>query len=89
MASLRAHISVSSVNVEVDAAPQQDLTRIMEEIRTQYEGIVEKNRRETETWYKEKVRSRSNLHCVSSKALLSHCKKKSENMILYIVLNYF
>lgn len=48
-------MSSSSVNVEVDAAPQQDLARIMEEIRHQYEGITEKNRREMETWYKGKV----------------------------------
>ncbi|KAG5278712.1 hypothetical protein AALO_G00101930 [Alosa alosa] len=54
MASLRAQMSTSSVNVEVDAAPQEDLSRIMEEIRAQYEGITEKNRREMEQWYKVK-----------------------------------
>ncbi|XDV22631.1 hypothetical protein PO909_027487 [Leuciscus waleckii] len=54
LAALRAQMSSSSVNVEVDAAPQQDLARIMEEIRHQYEGITEKNRREMETWYKGK-----------------------------------
>lgn len=52
-------MSSSSVNVEVDAAPQQDLARIMEEIRHQYEGITEKNRREMETWYKGKVSAHS------------------------------
>ncbi|KAK7126656.1 hypothetical protein R3I94_017988 [Phoxinus phoxinus] len=54
LAALRAQMSSSSVNVEVDAAPQQDLARIMEEIRTQYEAITDKNRREMETWYKGK-----------------------------------
>ncbi|KAG1945899.1 keratin 97 [Pimephales promelas] len=54
LAALRAQMSSSSVNVEVDAAPQQDLARIMEEIRQQYEGITEKNRRDMETWYKGK-----------------------------------
>ncbi|XP_051550591.1 keratin, type I cytoskeletal 13-like [Myxocyprinus asiaticus] len=54
IAALRAQMSSSSVNVEVDAAPQQDLARIMEEIRQQYEGITEKNRREMEAWYKVK-----------------------------------
>lgn len=52
-------MSSSCVNVEVDAAPQQDLARIMEEIRQQYEGITEKNRRDMETWYKGKVSA----HC--------------------------
>ncbi|XP_055763086.1 keratin, type I cytoskeletal 13-like [Salvelinus fontinalis] len=54
IAAMRAHMNVSSVNVEVDAAPQQDMAKMMEEIRTQYEGIAEKNRREMETWYKGK-----------------------------------
>ncbi|XP_072240210.1 keratin, type I cytoskeletal 17-like isoform X1 [Leuresthes tenuis] len=54
LAALRSHVTSSSVNVEVDAKPQEDLSRIMEEIRTQYEGITEKNRREMEAWYKVK-----------------------------------
>ncbi|XP_065100642.1 keratin 97 [Paramisgurnus dabryanus] len=54
MAAIRAQLTSSSVNVEVDAAPQQDLARVMEEIRQQYEGINEKNRREMEGWYKSK-----------------------------------
>ncbi|XP_075319513.1 keratin, type I cytoskeletal 50 kDa-like isoform X2 [Odontesthes bonariensis] len=54
LAALRAHVTSSSVNVEVDAKPQEDLTRILDEIRTQYEAITEKNRREMEGWYKVK-----------------------------------
>ncbi|XP_016138101.1 keratin, type I cytoskeletal 19-like [Sinocyclocheilus grahami] len=54
LAAIRAQMSSSSVNVEVDAAPQQDMARIMEEIRSQYEGVIEKNRREMESWYKGK-----------------------------------
>ncbi|MEQ2252039.1 Keratin, type I cytoskeletal 13 [Ilyodon furcidens] len=52
MVAMRNNMSTSSVNVEVDAKPQEDLSKVMEEIRSQYEGIVEKNRREMETWYK-------------------------------------
>lgn len=59
-----AHMNVSSVNVEVDAAPQQDMAKMMEEIRTQYEGIAEKNRRDMETWYKGKVRRRRAQPCL-------------------------
>ncbi|KAM9856913.1 keratin 97 [Aulostomus maculatus] len=54
LAALRGHINSSSVNVEVDARPQEDLSRVLEEIRSQYEGITEKNRREMESWYKAK-----------------------------------
>ena len=53
---MRAALSSSSVNVEVDAAPQEDMARVMEEIRSQYEGIVDKNRKEMDAWYKVKVR---------------------------------
>uniref|UniRef100_A0A3B1JMJ8 Si:rp71-1n18.1 n=1 Tax=Astyanax mexicanus TaxID=7994 RepID=A0A3B1JMJ8_ASTMX len=54
MAALRSHMASSSVNVEVDAAPQQDMSQILSEIRSQYEGIAEKNRKDMEAWYKVK-----------------------------------
>lgn len=56
MAALRNQVNASSVNVEVDAKPQADMSAVMAEIRAQYEGIAEKNRREMEQWYKGKVR---------------------------------
>ncbi|XP_041087473.1 keratin, type I cytoskeletal 13-like [Polyodon spathula] len=54
LAALRAQMHSASVNVEVDAAPHQDLSRVLEETRAQYEGIAEKNHREIEAWYKSK-----------------------------------
>ncbi|XP_059399913.1 keratin, type I cytoskeletal 19-like [Carassius carassius] len=54
LAAIRSQMSSSNVNVEVDAAPQQDMARIMEEIRQQYEGVIEKNRRDMDSWYKGK-----------------------------------
>lgn len=62
MAALRSHMSSSSVNVEVDAAPQQDLAHILQEIRSQYEGIADKNRRDMEAWYKVKVRAATRVY---------------------------
>lgn len=47
---------VSSVNVEVDAGCPQDMSKVLDQIRCQYEGIAETNRREMEAWYKAKVR---------------------------------
>lgn len=43
------------VNVEMDAAPGVDLTRMLAEMREQYEAIAEKNRRDAEAWFFSKV----------------------------------
>uniref|UniRef100_A0A8C2VSB8 Keratin, type I cytoskeletal 17 n=1 Tax=Chinchilla lanigera TaxID=34839 RepID=A0A8C2VSB8_CHILA len=39
------------VTVEMDAAPGVDLTRVLAEMREQYEAVAEKNRRDAEAWF--------------------------------------
>lgn len=39
------------VNVEMDAAPAIDLTKILSDMRDQYETMADKNRKEVEAWY--------------------------------------
>ncbi|XP_075939480.1 keratin, type I cytoskeletal 13-like [Anarhichas minor] len=43
------------VNVEVDAAPQQDLSKVLEDMRDHYETITAKTNKELESWYQSKT----------------------------------
>ncbi|NXF26450.1 K1C15 protein, partial [Rhodinocichla rosea] len=43
------------VSVEVNAAPGQDLTKILNDLRDEYEQIIARNRREVEQWYEVKI----------------------------------
>uniref|UniRef100_A0A8D0XU70 Keratin, type I cytoskeletal 17 n=1 Tax=Sus scrofa TaxID=9823 RepID=A0A8D0XU70_PIG len=50
MNALRGQVG-GDVNVEMDAAPGVDLSRILNEMRDQYEKMAEKNRKDAEDWF--------------------------------------
>ncbi|XP_049636391.1 keratin, type I cytoskeletal 17 [Suncus etruscus] len=50
MSVLRGQMG-GEINVEMDAAPGVDLSRILSEMRDQYEKMAEKNRKDAEDWF--------------------------------------
>ncbi|XP_068191977.1 keratin, type I cytoskeletal 13-like [Antennarius striatus] len=59
------------VNVEVDAAPQQDLTSVISGIRQQYESLSAKNLKELQSWFEAKSADLNKEVAVSTETLQS------------------
>ncbi|XP_025717535.2 keratin, type I cytoskeletal 13 [Callorhinus ursinus] len=64
---------VGQVNVEMDATPGIDLTRVLAEMREQYEAMAEKNRRDAEEWFHSKS-AELNKEVSSSTAMIQTSK---------------
>lgn len=50
ISALRGQVG-GQVSVEVDSAPGIDLAKILSDMRSQYEVMAEKNRKDAETWF--------------------------------------
>uniref|UniRef100_A0A1A7WE08 Zgc:92533 n=1 Tax=Iconisemion striatum TaxID=60296 RepID=A0A1A7WE08_9TELE len=85
MAAMRTQMS-GQINVEVDAKPQQDLNKIMEEIREQYEAVAAKNQRELQNWFDSKTETltveitESTESLQSSKSEISELRKTLQGL---------
>ncbi|XP_059938802.1 keratin, type I cytoskeletal 17-like [Mesoplodon densirostris] len=85
MAALRGQVG-GDINVEMDAAPGVDLSRILSEMREQYEKMAEKNRKDAEDWFFSKTEElnrevASNSELVqSSKSEISELRRTMQNL---------
>ncbi|XP_053121962.1 keratin, type I cytoskeletal 19-like [Hemicordylus capensis] len=59
--------TTGDVSVEVNSCPGPDLKKVLEEMRCQYESMIENNRREVEQWYECKMEEVNREVCSSSK----------------------
>uniref|UniRef100_A0A8C6UB06 Si:ch211-243g18.2 n=1 Tax=Neogobius melanostomus TaxID=47308 RepID=A0A8C6UB06_9GOBI len=69
MEQMRSRIAKDEVNVEVDSAHGPELGTILADLRTQYEGIVKKNKEHAEHWYRKKLETVQNEVKESNEAL--------------------
>ncbi|XP_006833747.1 PREDICTED: keratin, type I cuticular Ha4-like [Chrysochloris asiatica] len=76
------------LNVEVDAAPNVDLNRVLNEMRSQYEALVENNRRDVEEWFAKQTEELNNMITnVESQLSEIRCDLERQNQEYQVLLD--
>ncbi|KAF0036656.1 hypothetical protein F2P81_011968 [Scophthalmus maximus] len=83
VADLRDQITQGGVHVDVDAPKGQDLARVMEEMRAQYEKMALKNQEELKAWHESQVTEIRVQVTQSSEALKDATTQMSETRRTY------
>ncbi|MCJ8737926.1 hypothetical protein PDJAM_G00029700 [Pangasius djambal] len=79
-----------SVNVQVDCAPAVNLNKELEEMRKQYEALIQKNHKTVEQWFQSKVKNlnnevlKSHTEITSSQTAFSDLKKTYQTLEIEI-----
>ncbi|NXA69072.1 K1C15 protein, partial [Mohoua ochrocephala] len=74
------------VSVEVNAAPGEDLTKTLNDLRNEYEEIIARNRKEVEQWYEVKIQevnqqvTSSSQDIQTSSHQLSELRREMQNL---------
>nr|XP_023866518.1 keratin, type I cytoskeletal 13-like [Salvelinus alpinus] len=66
------------INVEVNASPQEDLTKVMAEIRDHYEAVANKNREDLDGWFNAKTEALNKEVAISTEVIQSSRSEISE-----------
>ncbi|XP_064820310.1 keratin, type I cytoskeletal 42-like [Oncorhynchus masou masou] len=77
-----------AVNVEMDCASSVDMSKVLEEMRTQYEGMITKNQRDAAKWFESKVEvlqnqiTTSTTEVKNSQAQVTDLKRTFQSLVI-------
>ncbi|XP_051760431.1 keratin, type I cytoskeletal 47 kDa [Ctenopharyngodon idella] len=78
MISLRGHMA-GTVTVDIKEIESTDLSRVLAEIRSEYEMVIERNRRELESWYTKQVEKKQVEAAAFTETAVSGSSEITEN----------
>lgn len=80
LSALRGQVA-GQVSVELDSAPGIDLSKILADMRDQYEHMAEKNRKDAEAWFHSKVKPIHTVQTLTKKSMKETTIKTHRKML--------